>query len=159
MPAHLENSAVVTGLEKVSFHSNPKDRTWAVCWNHLENFTNYGSTPGHSDSIILECSLGNKSPGGSNIWPGLRTPGLCLASGLNFSVCGSWAHNSNITWKLLEMQILKPLPRPLGIRNSECGVQESCVNELFRWFRSRINRVLIGSLLKQMAGRFSKSSI
>ena len=25
MPANLENSAVVTGLEKVSFHSNPKD--------------------------------------------------------------------------------------------------------------------------------------
>ena len=24
MPANLENSAVVTGLEKVSFHSNPK---------------------------------------------------------------------------------------------------------------------------------------
>ena len=26
MPAHLENSAVATGLQKVSFHSNPKER-------------------------------------------------------------------------------------------------------------------------------------
>ena len=26
MPANLENSAVPTGLEKVSFHSNPKER-------------------------------------------------------------------------------------------------------------------------------------
>ena len=26
LPAHLENSAVATGLEKVSFHSNPKER-------------------------------------------------------------------------------------------------------------------------------------
>ena len=26
MPAHLENSVVATGLEKVSFHSNPKER-------------------------------------------------------------------------------------------------------------------------------------
>ena len=26
MPAHWENSAVATGLEKVSFHSNPKER-------------------------------------------------------------------------------------------------------------------------------------
>ena len=26
MPANLENSAVTTGLEKVSFHSNPKER-------------------------------------------------------------------------------------------------------------------------------------
>ena len=25
MPAYLENSAVATGLEKVSFHSNPKE--------------------------------------------------------------------------------------------------------------------------------------
>jgi len=26
IPANLENSAVATGLEKVSFHSNPKER-------------------------------------------------------------------------------------------------------------------------------------
>ena len=26
MPANLENSAVATGLEKVRFHSNPKER-------------------------------------------------------------------------------------------------------------------------------------
>ena len=26
MPVNLENSAVVIGLEKVSFHSNPKER-------------------------------------------------------------------------------------------------------------------------------------
>ena len=28
MPAHLENSAVPTGLEKISFHSNPKERQY-----------------------------------------------------------------------------------------------------------------------------------
>ena len=26
MPANLENSALATGLEKISFHSNPKER-------------------------------------------------------------------------------------------------------------------------------------
>ena len=26
MPAHLENSAVATGLEKISFHPNPKEK-------------------------------------------------------------------------------------------------------------------------------------
>ena len=31
MPAHLENSAVATGLEKVSFHSNPKERLAKQC--------------------------------------------------------------------------------------------------------------------------------
>ena len=28
MPANLENLAVATGLEKVSFHSNPKEGQW-----------------------------------------------------------------------------------------------------------------------------------
>ena len=28
MPTHLENSAVATGLDKISFHSNPKERQY-----------------------------------------------------------------------------------------------------------------------------------
>ena len=34
MPAHVENSAVATGLEKVSFHSNPKERQCKECSNY-----------------------------------------------------------------------------------------------------------------------------
>ena len=34
MPANLENSAVVTGLEKVSFHSNPKKHIAKECSNY-----------------------------------------------------------------------------------------------------------------------------
>ena len=34
MPANLENSAVATGLEKVSFHSNPKERRCQKCSNY-----------------------------------------------------------------------------------------------------------------------------
>ena len=34
MPSNLENSAVVTGLEKVSFHSYPKERQCQKCWNY-----------------------------------------------------------------------------------------------------------------------------
>ena len=30
MPAKLENSTVMTGLEKVSFHSNPKERSYVL---------------------------------------------------------------------------------------------------------------------------------
>ena len=33
MPANLENSAVATGLEKVSFHSNPKEGNARECSN------------------------------------------------------------------------------------------------------------------------------
>ena len=34
MPAKLQNSAVATGLEKVSFHSNPKERQTKECSNY-----------------------------------------------------------------------------------------------------------------------------
>ena len=34
MPANLENSAVTTELEKVSFHSNPKERQCQKCSNY-----------------------------------------------------------------------------------------------------------------------------
>ena len=34
MPENLENSAAATGLEKVSFHSNPKERYAKECSNY-----------------------------------------------------------------------------------------------------------------------------
>ena len=34
MPANMENLAVSTGLEKVSFHSNPKERQCKECSNY-----------------------------------------------------------------------------------------------------------------------------
>ena len=40
MPANLENSAVATGLEKVSFHSNPKERQYQRMFKRLHNCTN-----------------------------------------------------------------------------------------------------------------------
>ena len=39
MPANLENSAVVTGLEKISFHSNPKERQCQRMFKLLHNCT------------------------------------------------------------------------------------------------------------------------
>ena len=38
-PANLENSAVATGLEKVSFHSNPKERQCQRMLKLLHNCT------------------------------------------------------------------------------------------------------------------------
>ena len=38
-PANLENSAVATGLEKVSFHSNPKERQSPQMLKLLHNCT------------------------------------------------------------------------------------------------------------------------
>ena len=57
MPANLENSAVATGLEKVNFHSNPKERpckrmlklphncTHLTCWeSNAQNSSSQAST-------------------------------------------------------------------------------------------------------------------
>ena len=41
MPANLENSAVATGLEKVSFHSNPKERQCQGMFKLLHNCSSY----------------------------------------------------------------------------------------------------------------------
>ena len=49
MPANLENSAVATGLEKVSFHSNPKERQ---CQRMLKLHTI--ALISHSSKIMLK---------------------------------------------------------------------------------------------------------
>ena len=49
MPANLEISAVATGLEKVSFHSNPKERQCQKC-------SNYRTIPliSHASKVMLK---------------------------------------------------------------------------------------------------------
>ena len=49
MPANLENSAVATGLEKVGFHSNPKERQ---CQRMLKLVHN--STHLHASKVMLK---------------------------------------------------------------------------------------------------------
>ena len=39
MPANLKNSSVAVGLEKVSFHSNPKERQYQKMLKLLYNYT------------------------------------------------------------------------------------------------------------------------
>ena len=53
MPANLENSAVATGLEKVSFHSNPKERQ---CQRMLKLPHNYCTIAliSHASKVILK---------------------------------------------------------------------------------------------------------
>ena len=49
MPANLENSAVATGLEKVSFHSNPKERQ---CQRMLK--LPHNSLISHASKVMLK---------------------------------------------------------------------------------------------------------
>ena len=49
MPANMENSAVATGLEKISFHSNPKD-------SQCQRYSNYYTIAiiSHSSKVMLK---------------------------------------------------------------------------------------------------------
>ena len=49
MPANLENSAVATGLEKVSFHSNPQKR-------QCQEYSNYCTIAviSHASKVMLK---------------------------------------------------------------------------------------------------------
>ena len=51
MPANLENSAVATGLEKVSFHSNPKERQ---CQRMLKLPHNCTHLVSHASKVMLK---------------------------------------------------------------------------------------------------------
>ena len=51
MPANLGNSAVATGLEKVSFHSNPKERQ---CQRMLKLLHNDFALLSHNSKVMLK---------------------------------------------------------------------------------------------------------
>ena len=60
MPTNLENSAAATGLEKVSFHSNPKEGQRQRMFKLLHNCSHFTCQQGHAqnppsqDSIVYE---------------------------------------------------------------------------------------------------------
>ena len=67
MSANLDNSAVATGLEKISFHSNPKERQVKECSNYcmllLISLTN---------KIMLKILLANHQQYGNQEFLGVQ---------------------------------------------------------------------------------------
>ena len=61
MPVNLENSAVATGLEKISFHSNPKEGKYQRMFKLLHNCTHFtcqqGNTQNPSSQVSAVCEL------------------------------------------------------------------------------------------------------
>ena len=56
MPANLENSAVATGLEKVSLHSNPKEGQSQRMFKLLYNCTHFTCQQGHTQNPPSQAS-------------------------------------------------------------------------------------------------------
>ena len=55
MPANLENSAVATGLEKVSFHSNPKEEQYQIKFKQYQiKFKHTVALFSHAIKVMLK---------------------------------------------------------------------------------------------------------
>ena len=68
MPENLENSAVATGLEKVSFHSNPKTSNTKECSNYctialISHASKEKAVAAHSSTLAWEIPW-MEEPGG-----------------------------------------------------------------------------------------------
>ena len=57
LSANLENSAVATGLEKVSFHSNPKERQCQRMIKLPHNYTHLFSKPGFNNTWTMNFQM------------------------------------------------------------------------------------------------------
>ena len=67
MPANMEDLAVATGLEKISFHSNTKERQCQRMLKLLHNCTHLTRSPGEGNGNPLQYScLENPMEGG--VW-------------------------------------------------------------------------------------------
>ena len=111
MPAKLENSAVATGLEKVSFHSNPKERQ---CQRMLKHCTI--SLISHTSKVMLKilqarlqqyanCELPDVQAGYRK---GKRTRGSSCQRPL-----GHWKKQENI--RKTSTSALLMMPKPLTV--------------------------------------------
>ena len=56
MPANLENSAVATGMEKISFHSNPKEGQCQRMYKLLYNCTHFTCQQGNAQNPPSQAS-------------------------------------------------------------------------------------------------------
>ena len=95
MPTNMENSAIVTGVEKVSFHSNPKERKYQRMFKPTLLST--------EELMVLNCGVGEDS------WESLGLQGNPTSPSWRKSVlnihwkhwCWSWNSNNfgHLMWR------------------------------------------------------------
>ena len=61
MPANFENSSMATGLEKVSFHSNPKEEQCQRMFKLPHNCTHFTCQQGHAQNPPIQASTVRES--------------------------------------------------------------------------------------------------
>ena len=110
MPANLENSAVATGLEKVSFHSNPKESNVKECSNYrtiaLISHTSKGMLKILQGKLqqYVNCELPDVQAG----FRKGRGPGIKMSTS-----AGSWKKQENS--RKTSISALLTMPKPLTV--------------------------------------------
>ena len=122
MPANLENSAVATGLEKVSFHSNSKERCAKECSNYhtiaLISHTAAAAAKSRQSCLTL-CDPIDGSPRGSRPWD---SPGKNTGVGYHFLLqCMKVKSESEVT------QLCPTLRDPM-----DCSLPGSSIHGIFQ---------------------------
>ena len=117
MPANLENSAVATGLEKISFHSNPKERqfkecsmTTQLCSSHtLSKWCSKFSKPGFNSSWTVNFQMFKLD------FKKAEEPEIRLSTSVG------WSKNQESS-KKISISALLIIPKPLTVWiTTKCG--------------------------------------
>ena len=87
MPANLENSAVATGLEKVSFHSNPKERQCQRMFKLPHNSTHLTHQQNNAQNSLSQSST-------------VREPRISKYSSWIKKGIGTGDQSANIDWTI-----------------------------------------------------------
>ena len=90
MPAKLENSAVATGPEKITFHSSPKEGQYQKCSNYctIDLISHAAAAAAKSlQSCLTLCNPIDGSPPGSSV-PGILQARILEWVAISFSRSG-----------------------------------------------------------------------
>ena len=102
MPANLENSAVATGLERVSFHSNPKERQCKECSNYCTI-----ALISHASKVMLKILEVRLQQYVNCELPDVQT-GFRKGRGSKYQI-------ANICWIIKKVREFQTMPKPLTV--------------------------------------------
>ena len=126
MLANLENSAVATGLEKVSFHSNPEERQCQIMFKLLHNYTHL---------TCSQLSEGSTGAGRTHFSGDPATQPVSWSSSPHRPLCAVWVslpHAATVAsppWAVLESK-----HKPRSLRRHILSIVPCSIH--FKWVRN-----------------------
>ena len=123
MPANLENSTVAMGLEKVSFHSNPKER-------HAKECSNYCTIAliSHASKVMLKILQAKLQQYVNHELPDIQA-GFRKGRGIRDQIANIlWIIKKQESFRKTSISALLTMPKPLTV-----WITINCGKFLKRW--------------------------